>query len=64
MNSPTRQTAGGRAYMDPRNRARREGRTTQELLILYVLERWLARLAASPSAGDFVLTAYPESERA
>jgi hypothetical protein len=50
--------------MDPRNRARREGRTTQELLILYVLERWLARLAASPSAGDFVLTAYPESERA
>ncbi len=55
MSRPTRQTAGGRAYLDLQNRARREGRTTQELLILYVLERWLARLAASPAAGTFVL---------
>jgi hypothetical protein len=55
MNRPTKHTAGGQAYLDMRNRARREGRTTQELLILYVLERWLARLAASPSADIFVL---------
>ncbi|HWO66437.1 MAG TPA: nucleotidyl transferase AbiEii/AbiGii toxin family protein [Umezawaea sp.] len=32
-----------------------EGRTTQELFIFYVLERWLARLAASDHAGSFVL---------
>src|SRR5713101_2807501 len=55
MSRPTRQAAGGRAYLDLQNRARREGRTTQELLILYVLERWLARLAVSSSAGTFVL---------
>ena len=55
MSRPTRQTAGGQAYLDLQNRARREGRTTQELLILYVLERWLARLATSPSVDTFVL---------
>jgi hypothetical protein len=27
----------------------------QELLTLYVVERWLARLSASPHAGQFVL---------
>lgn len=52
---PTRQTAAGRAYLDLQNRARREKRTTQELLTLYVLERWLARLAVSPHALTFVL---------
>lgn len=55
MSRPSRQTAGGQAYLDLQNRARREGRTTQELLILYALERWLARLAASPAPGTFVL---------
>jgi hypothetical protein len=55
MNRPTRQTAGGRAYLDLQNRARREKRTTQELLTLYVLERWLARLAVSRHARAFVL---------
>lgn len=55
MNRPTRQTTAGRAYLDLQNRARREKRTTQELLTLYVLERWLARLATSPYAGSFVL---------
>jgi hypothetical protein len=55
MNRPTKDTAGGRAYLDLQNRARREGRGTQELLTLYVLERWLARLAASPYADMFVL---------
>lgn len=55
MNRPTRQTAGGRAYLDLQNRARREKRTTQELLTLYVLERWLARLAVSRHAETLVL---------
>jgi hypothetical protein len=55
MSRPTRQTPGGRAYLDLQNRARRERRTTQELLTLYVLERWLARLAASPHAHTFIL---------
>ena len=55
MNRPTRQTPGGRAYLDLQNRARREKRTTQELLTFYVLERWLARLAVSPDAHQFVL---------
>lgn len=55
MSRPTKATPGGRAYLDLQNRARRERRPTQELQTLYVLERWLARLAASPHAGDFVL---------
>lgn len=52
---PTKATAGGRAYPDLQNRARREKRPTQELHTFYVLERWLARLAVSPHAGSFVL---------
>lgn len=55
MMRPTRQTSAGRAYFDLQNRARREGRGTQELLILYVVERWLARLSQSPHADQFVL---------
>lgn len=45
---------GGRAYLDLQNRARSEGRGTQELLTLYVVERWLARLSAPPYRGQFV----------
>lgn len=37
------------------NRARRERRGTQELLTLYVVERWLARLSASAHASKFVI---------
>ncbi|MBI4943852.1 MAG: nucleotidyl transferase AbiEii/AbiGii toxin family protein [Actinobacteria bacterium] len=55
MSRPTRADAGGRAYLDLRNRARREGRPTQELLVLYALERFLARLSVSQHAGAFVL---------
>jgi hypothetical protein len=54
MNRPTRQTTDSRAYRD-QNRTRRVRRTTQEFLTLYVLERWLARLAASPHAHTFIL---------
>ena len=52
---PVRTHPDGRAYSDLRGQARRQGRPTQELLPLYVLERFPARLAASPYAGDFVL---------
>jgi Nucleotidyl transferase AbiEii toxin, Type IV TA system len=55
MSRPTRDTTAGRTYLDLQNRARREGRATQELLTLYALERWLARLVASQHAGKFVL---------
>jgi hypothetical protein len=55
MSRPTRETAAGQAYLDLQNRARAEGRGTQELLTLYVVERWLARLSASPYPDQFVI---------
>ncbi len=55
MSRPTRATPSGRAYLDLQNQARAEGRGTQELLTLYVIERWLARLSASPYRSEFVL---------
>lgn len=55
MTRPTRETESGRAYLDLQTQARRQQRPTQELLTLYALERWLARLEASAYAGDFVL---------
>jgi hypothetical protein len=55
MSRPTRDTPAGRAYLDLQHRARAEGRQTQQLLTLYVVERWLARLATSPYADQFVL---------
>jgi Nucleotidyl transferase AbiEii toxin, Type IV TA system len=51
----TRATASGRAYLDLQNRARRERRPTQELLTFYVLERFLARIAASAYRDELVL---------
>lgn len=55
MIRPTRSTSAGRAYLDLQNRARAERRGTQELLIGYVVERWLARLSRSPHADSFVV---------
>lgn len=55
MRRPTRADATGRAYLDLQNLARRQGRTTQSLLTLYILERFLARLQASAYADRFVL---------
>ena len=52
---PVRATLNESIQNNCYNRARRENRTTQELLTLYVLERWLARLAVSPHADTFVL---------
>ncbi len=55
MTGPTRETVEGRAYLDLQNKARREGRPTDELLQLYALEGFLARLAASDRRTQFVL---------
>lgn len=55
MSRPTRDSPAGRAYLDLQNRARAEKRGTQELLTLYAVERWLARLSASPYADHFIL---------
>jgi Nucleotidyl transferase AbiEii toxin, Type IV TA system len=51
----SRGTPEGDAYLDLKNRAQREGRPTQELLQLYVLEAFLARLALSDLRDRFVL---------
>jgi hypothetical protein len=55
MNRPTAASEAGRAYLDLQNRAKAERRGTQEFLTLYVVERWLARLSASPHADKFVI---------
>jgi hypothetical protein len=39
VSQPTHQTTTGRVYLDLRARTRREGRPTDELFVLYVLER-------------------------
>ena len=41
MSRPTRESAAGRAYLDLQNQARRQKRGTQELLTMYIVERWL-----------------------
>lgn len=55
MSGPTRATAGGRAYRDLQNLARADGRSTEELLALYVLEGFLARLSRCDRSQDLVL---------
>lgn len=55
MSGPTRQTTAGRVYLDLRQRARAEGRGTDELLVLYVLERFLYRLSISDHRHRLVL---------
>lgn len=55
MSQPSRDSTAGRAYLDLQARARREGRPTDELLVLYVLERFLYRLSVSVHRNRFVL---------
>lgn len=55
MSRPTRDSAAGRAYLDLQNQARRQKRGTQELLTMYVVERWLSRMSRSAYADDFIL---------
>lgn len=52
---PRRDTTAGRAYNELRNLARRQGRATDELFQLYLLERFLYRLAHSPASDKLVL---------
>lgn len=52
---PTRATEAGRTYLDLQNLARRNGRPTEELHQLYVLECFLDRLVQSPYVDRFVL---------
>lgn len=55
MSRPSRGSTAGRAYLDLQARARREGRPTDELLVLYILERFLYRLSVSAHRDRFVL---------
>ena len=55
MSRPTRDTVAGRSYLDLQNQARRQKRGTQELLTMYVVERWLSRMSRSAYAEDFIL---------
>jgi predicted nucleotidyltransferase component of viral defense system len=55
VNRPSRDSSGGRAYLDLRAKARREGRPTDELLVLYVLERFLYRVSISAYRDRLVL---------
>ncbi len=55
MNRPTRATTAGRIYLDLAATARRLGRPTDELFVLYVLERFLFRLSRSPLRETLVL---------
>lgn len=55
MSGPSRDGAGGRAYLALQARARREGRPTGELLVLYILERFLYRLSISSHRTRLVL---------
>lgn len=55
MTAPTRATTAGRAYLDLRRKARQDRRPVDELMQLYVLEAFLARMAATGSAEQFVL---------
>lgn len=55
MSRPTRGSAAGRAYLDLQNQARRQKWGTQELLTMYVVERWLSRMLHSAYGKDFIL---------
>lgn len=55
MTKPTRETIEGRVYLDIRAKAKADGRATDELLQLYALECFVARLASSTQAKHFVL---------
>ncbi len=55
MTAPSRATRAGQAYLDLRAKARGDRRPVDELLQLYVLESFLARLAESRFADKLVL---------
>lgn len=51
----TKETTGGRKYLELQREARRTGRPTDELIQLYALECFLDRLTHSEFAQNFVL---------
>jgi predicted nucleotidyltransferase component of viral defense system len=55
MPDPSRATVAGAVFQDLRKLARAQGRGTDELLVFYVLERFLYRLSRSPYADRFTL---------
>ena len=55
MSPVQRDSTAGRAYLDLQRMARRRGRPTQELLLTYVLERFLFRLSRSAYRDGLVL---------
>ncbi len=55
MSAPTRASTAGRAYLDLRKLARESHRPVDEMLQLYVLEAFLARLASSRFTEQLVL---------
>ena len=55
MNTPTRASTAGRAYLDLRKLARENHRPVDELLQLYVLEAFLDRLTSSRFTEHLVL---------
>ena len=48
MPNPTRDTAAGRIYNDLRNLARRRGAPTDQVMLEYLLERFLYRVSIHP----------------
>ena len=52
---PTRATAGGRAYLELQKLARETGRPTPEILQLYALECFVARIPRSVHARKLIL---------
>jgi hypothetical protein len=55
MTTPTRASTAGRAYLDLRRKARQDRRPVDELMQLYVLESFLARLVTTRFADQLVL---------
>lgn len=55
MRRPSHGTPAGDAYLALRRLAREQGRGTDELLVLYVLERFLYRLSRSEHRDRLVL---------
>jgi hypothetical protein len=63
VSAPTRATSAGRAYLDLRKLAREHRRPVDELLQLYVLEAFLARLTGSRFADQLVLKGREDRDR-
>lgn len=55
MSRPTHETTAGRVYLALQRRARVLGRPTDELFVLYILERFLFRLGQSEHQARLVL---------